>query len=683
MARYRPNEEAMPEKEEIGARARLKEAEDTVGSQPVAAMSLSSFLKTFERKGRLSRRDRLRIVEQALLLLNVNYVHLPLKRAMHAVDPIQRLKLLRFRLLEMKDSELPGEMQFHQRMMEIFASTRDLHTMYLLPEPFINHVAYLPFLIEQYFEGSGKSKRVEKFMVSQVVKEFYPSIPNAGPEVLSFEPGVEVLNWNGVPIKRAIELNGESQAGSNIDARFARGLDNLTIRPLDTSLPPDEMWVNLTYRSKTGKELTLKQEWLVCKTGEAGTPAVASKSTRKKRAAIDIKKDKINQLTKKLFAPRDVPRDAPVGKSLQHILYAETREVDGREFGYIRLFTFEVGDPDEFVKDFARIIQSDGFPQEGLIIDLRSNPGGRIRAGERLLQLFTPRRIKPELFEFLNTPQNLEICRSAPKSWQLDQWEESIAESVLTGATYSSGFPLNSEESCNDIGQTYYGPVVLITDALSYSTTDMFAAGFQDNEIGEVLGTSDNTGAGGAEFWRYKDLVNASKDNRRSRRAGPRPRSPFKPLPRGADIVLAVRRSIRVGRHAGRPLEELGIVPDHRHYMTKRDVLGTNDDLIKRAARILAKKPVYALSVKPYTRKGARGIVVTAASKVESSDSGKKISRLDVYVNDRPYKSLDAKDGSIHARRITPAKRGNSKIELRVEARDGTNNLVAVCRRTL
>jgi len=281
----------MPEQEEeIGARARLKEAEDAVRSQPAAAMRLSTFLRAFERKGKLSRKDRLRIVEQSLLLLNMNYVHLPLKRAMHAVDPIQRLKLLRFRLLEMKESEMPSEMRFHQRMMEIFASTRDLHTMYLLPAPFKDHVAYLPFLIEQYFERNGKTARVEKFTVSRVVKEFYQSIPNAGPEVLSFEAGVEVLYWNGVPIRRAIELNGESQAGSNIDARFARGLDNLTIRPLETSLPPDEIWVNVTYRSRTGKIFTLNQEWLVHGPGAAGTPALASKSTRKKRAAIDIKK---------------------------------------------------------------------------------------------------------------------------------------------------------------------------------------------------------------------------------------------------------------------------------------------------------------------------------------------------------------------------------------------------------
>jgi hypothetical protein len=656
--------------EETGARARLKEAEEATKSQPAAAtMRLSTFLKTVEKKRRLSRKDRLRIVEQALLLLNMNYVHLPLKRAMHAVDPIQRLKLLRFRLLEVKESELPSEMQFHQRMIEIFASTRDLHTMYLLPSPFKDQVAYLPFLIEQYFERN-RGGRTEKFMVSRVVTEFYQSIPNAGPEVLFFEPGVEVLYWNGVPIRRAIEINGETQAGSNIEARFARGLDNLTIRPLETSLPPDEAWVDLTYRSRTGGTLTLRQEWLVHATGSAGTTPLASRSS-KKRAAIDVKKTKINLMRQTLFAPREVR----VRTSMEQAFNAGIRTVDGREFGYIRLFSFDVAEPDKFVKEFVRVLQSDGFPQRGLIIDARSNGGGEIRAGERLLQLFTPRRIKPELFEFINSPLNLEICRQAPKQWDLSRWAESIAEAVVTGATYSSGFPFDSEESCNDIGQVYHGPVVLITDALSYSTTDIFAAGFQDNEVGEILGTSDNTGAGGANLWWYKDLINAF---------GKHPKSPFKPLPRGADMLVAVRRSIRVGRRAGRPLEEFGIVPDRRHHMTKRDVLENNDDLIMRAARILMKKPKYTLSVKPFTPKdGSRGVVINAVSKIEPLDSRKNISRVDVYVDGRPHKSLDAEDGSIRARRIALPGSRRRKTELLVEARDGVNNLLAVYRRAI
>ena len=641
---------------ETGARAKLQEVESSADTMP-----LSKFLKTIDQKYKLSKRDRLRIVQQALLLLEMNYVHLPLKRAMHAIDPIQRLRLLKFRLMESKDGGLQNGMQFHKRMLEIFASTRDLHTIYLLPAPFRDQVAFLPFLIEQYFENNAK---VEKFMVSRVVEEFLQRTPNSGREVDLFEAGVEVLYWNGVPIRRAIEINGEAQAGSNLEARFARGVDNLTIRPLETSMPPDESWVALTYRSRKGEILTLKQEWSVYNSG--ATP-LATQSTKKKRAAIDIKKTKINQLKRKLYTPRQVN----VRKGFEDIFYAEIKRVDRRDIGYIRLFSFDVDDPEKFVAEFRKVITSDAFPQEGLIIDVRGNGGGKIRAGERLLQLFTPHRIKPELFEFINTPLNLDICRLAPKQWNLARWADSIAESVVTGATYSSGFPLNSEESCNDIGQVYYGPVILITDALSYSTTDIFAAGFQDNGVGEVLGTSDNTGAGGANVWWYEDLMNAVRAA---------PNSPFKPLPKGADLLVAVRRSIRVGRQAGRPLEELGIAPDHRHHMTKRDLLKANDDLIRKAVRILNQKPIYSLWVQPSPWKnGYRDVAVRAGSKIQAGRKIHNIARLDICVADRPYKTYESEDGSIKTRRLT-LKRRRGKNDLLVQAFDRANNLVAAYR---
>ncbi|HYT49975.1 MAG TPA: S41 family peptidase, partial [Pyrinomonadaceae bacterium] len=565
-------------------------------------MTLAKFLKSIERHCSLSRRERLRIVDQALLLLEMNYVHLPLKQAMHAINPIQRLKLLKFRL-ETKGSEMESGMQFHKRLLEIFASLRDLHTLYLLPTPFRDHIAFLPFLIEQYFEPDGKGGRAEKFLISRVLDQVLESPSASASSAAFFRPGVEVLYWNGVPIRRAIEINGESQAGSNTEARFARGVDNLTVRPLDTSLPPDEKWVDITYKTAEGETLTLKLEWLVY---NAGDKPLATKSTRKKRAAIDIKKTKINQLKRKFFAPRDVR----VQKGFEDIFYGEIRSVGGRDFGYIRLFSFDVEDPEAFVDEFRRVITADDFPHEGLIIDVRGNPGGKIRAGERLLQLFTPRHVKPELFEFINSSLNLEICRRAPKRWNLSRWADSISEAVVTGATYSLGFPLNSEESCNDIGQVYYGPVILITDALSYSTTDMFAAGFQDNEVGEILGTSDNTGAGGANVWWYEDLINA---------VGKSQKSLFKPLPRDAELMLAMRRSIRVGQRDGRPLEELGIAPDHRHYMTRRDLMNRNVDLVRRAARILETEPVYSLSAKPV--KGQKYVLsVAASSKVQPRD---------------------------------------------------------------
>jgi hypothetical protein len=38
------------------------------------------------------------IAEQAIVLLESFYVHLPLKRAIHAVDPLQRLRLFQRRI---------------------------------------------------------------------------------------------------------------------------------------------------------------------------------------------------------------------------------------------------------------------------------------------------------------------------------------------------------------------------------------------------------------------------------------------------------------------------------------------------------------------------------------------------------------------------------------------------------
>ena len=96
---------------------------------------LASFLSVSERRAGLSRRERLRIVEQARVLMEMNYVHLPMKRAIHAIDPIQHLKLLKLQLAEWNVA-LESTLAFHRRMLSIFGSTRDLHTLYLLPEPF-------------------------------------------------------------------------------------------------------------------------------------------------------------------------------------------------------------------------------------------------------------------------------------------------------------------------------------------------------------------------------------------------------------------------------------------------------------------------------------------------------------------------------------------------------------------
>jgi peptidase S41-like protein len=619
---------------------------------------LGTFLSVSERRAGLSRQERLRIVEQALVLMEMNYVHLPMKRAIHAIDPIQQLKLLRFQLAEW-NQDLESTIDFHRRLLSIFGSTRDLHTLYLLPEPYRDCTAYLPFLLEQCFDGGA-----ERFIVTRtaVVNNNGSTVSDDGQEA-RFERGVEVLAWNGVPIVRAIEINGELQAGSNPDARFARGLDNLTIRPLNSTLPPDEVWVDILFRTKNGVVATHREYWLVHKTSDTDQSSSASK----KRAALDLKRTRILEVKKELYARDD---SATLG-SIKDVLYALKKTVNGQTLGYIRLFSFDVDDARRFLRTFAKLITKESFPQEGLILDVRGNPGGNIRAAESLLQLFTPNTIEPELFEFINTPLNYQICKSAPDNWDLQRWVQSIGDSVLTGATYSAGFPLTLEPLCNGIGQVYYGPVVLITDALSYSATDIFAAGFQDNEVGVVLGTSGNTGAGGANFWSLGDLLRAQKKDSAS---------PFKALPKGAEMIVAMRRSVRVGPRAGSPLEEFGVSPDVLHLMTRRDVLDDNVDLLARAARLIRQQPSFQLSMTPVKGARACAIVVSAASKVPSAKGARTISRLDIYANGRPVRSIDGEDGTVPPTQVPIVRKGHTRTAVEVQAWDHAGRLAAVAR---
>jgi hypothetical protein len=168
--------------------------------------------------------------------------------------------------------------------------------------------------------------------------------------------------------------------------------------------------------------------------------------------------------------------------------------------------------------------------------------------------------------------------------------------------------------------------VVLIINGLCYSTTDIFAAGWQDHEIGPILGTHGNTGAGGANVWTHELLGRALSGQD----------SPIRPLPKGTRMRVAIRRTSRVGERSGDPLEHLGVVPDQIHHIIKNDVLNDNEDLIAHAASLLANLPVRALSVE---------VDQTTDSAVSVSTTTENISRLDAYIDGRPQLTFDVEDG--------------------------------------
>lgn len=678
----------------------------TPGAKPAAAadqttsgVTLREFLNSAAADSALTKAQRLLLVEQALLLLEQFYVHRPLKEAMHGERPIQRLKLLQYCLEQTPEGQLPNELRFHNQMTEIFVSVRDLHTNYLLPSPYRDRIAYLPFLVEEYWEDSQR-----RYIVSKVVQGFtHPT----------FKPGVEVLYWSGVPIDRAVEINADQQAGSNTDARHARGLDALTIRPLIVSLPPDALWETIRYRTPDGAELELVEEWQVFTRGAGPAFVGAGPEALVQDAAfgIDVQADAVRQAKQALFAPPSVaaaldptapappagaalgplPHEAALGIDIQTDVVRQAKQVmfapevvaeaarvatepapaagademDSRMplvlnaravetpdgiFGYLRIYTFSVDDPDAFIAEFVRLASL--LPQNGLIVDVRGNGGGLIYAGECLLQVLTPSRIQPERFQFINTPLTLELCRRHRSAATIDlsPWLASMEQAIATNAVFSRSVPITPDESCNTLGQKYVGPVVLITDALCYSTTDMFAAGFQDHGIGRILGVSGNTGAGGANVWTHGLLQRLFSGGS----------NPFKGLPSGADMRVAIRQSVRVGPNEGTLLEDLGVVPDDRHAMTKNDLLNGNPDLIDRAASILKQQKGYGLKLEVGSR---------SAGNVAVRVQTKGLNRLDFFLNGRPQQSLDISDGELPFTVAVPTV-GSVLIELRGYDRD-------------
>jgi hypothetical protein len=522
----------------------------------------------------LSLDDRRLIVGQARRLLQGAYVHLDLKASMHATDPVQRLRLLEYRLQPGRDDPIAradDDRAFHSEMIDIFTSLRDLHTAYLLPAPYRDRVVFLPFLVEQFHVGGER-----RYMVSRTAGDLvgHPT----------FKPGVEITHWNGAPIERAIEDDASHQAGSNAAARFARGLDALTTRPLVRTLPPLADWVTVTYLGPAGEQLEVRQDWLVWSPGEAARPVADDAATAAAaNQGYDIQTLAVNHMKKMLYAPvealapdRAAATATDLDSRLPDVMRADVIG-DGR-YGHVRIFTFQVDDPGAFVAEFVRLVTQ--LPSRGLVIDVRGNGGGHIYAAEGLLQVLTPEPIRPEPTQFTTTELVADLCRRnrpspAIPGLDLGPWLESVEQAVATGAEYSRGHAITPADFANGVGQRYYGPVVLVVDALCYSATDIFAAGFQDHGIGPVIGTAANTGAGGANVWTHGLLrLLAGEDD---------PTNPFEPLPGGASFNVAVRRTLRVNRHDGQIVEDLGVVPDIIHHLTADDLLNDNVDLIATA----------------------------------------------------------------------------------------------------
>jgi len=264
---------------------------------------------------------------------------------------------------------------------------------------------------------------------------------------------------------------------------------------------------------------------------------------------------------------------AGAGVPAPDILRDESRP--DAKFGYlkIRSFSGEGAGTDQMVAEFRRILtlMNDKAP-DGLVLDVRGNPGGDIRAAERMPQMLTDRRITPAFFHLANTPAVQAMLRllrdesrhKVPMTLQqeamlpdalleLQPWIDDVEDSAKNGGPLTAGHQLTPIDDANRIGRVFRGRSVLLTDVSTYSAGDIFAAAYQDHEIGAVIGVDPSTGGGGGNVWTHQDIL---------RKLPVTPDLPWQKLPDGVTLRLAIRRCIRTGINSGVALEDAGVTAD-------------------------------------------------------------------------------------------------------------------------
>lgn len=601
-----------------------------LGAANLAVQRLDGFLSDAERHP-MRPEDKKKILDQATLMIDHLYPHLPYKlETFHFIHPVLWLETNVRPFLD-----TISEANFHGNVIAAFSLVRDAHTLYGLPSPFRGAVAFLPFQMRYYVDPAGRHYVVTKVM--------------SGFDHEQFRPGAEITRWGGAPVDLYIQAIAGRLPGGNTDAHFTRGVFHSTLRPLTFCQPPsanelpaivleytppgstETRSIRIPWGVATGFDLghgfppgafsmssALEHSNAWCSVlhsppTAAPTPAMQPTHPVSPAAAALSLKSRVPEAFEMQFtggAQREGvidPANLVAGNGLNA----------ASQFGYIKIKKFSdgstVGNTGAIVDEFKRILGlMDQVAPDGLILDVRANPGGDVHAAEQMLQMLTPGKITPARFHLANTPAVVQILRNIvalaalpPGQRGLSAEDESRLTDAMTdlnswlddgknqplpeGQRVTSGQTLTESGIANVIGQVYQGRVVLLIDALTYSAAEIFAAGFQDHAIGTVIGMDHNTGGGGGNVWKHSDLL---------RMLGPVSGLALEELPLDATMSVAIRRLSRVGFFPGTWVEDVGVKADLPYIPDSADdLISDYPGLIRLACDTLLQMPKFRADV--------------------------------------------------------------------------------------
>jgi tetratricopeptide (TPR) repeat protein len=515
--------------------------------------------------------ERALIAEQGALLIAGVSVHAGSERGVRAAERLLALA---------PKAGLLARDRFHDEIGAAVAGLRDPVTVYLRPGG-RNALAVLPLRIAECFSAEG----VSDFVVAEIEPGF-----EGGP----LRPGAEITHWDGEPIEHVVSALAERQAARSEEGRRARAVACLTHWPLAV-LGSKKGTVLIRFRVEQ-TDHSVAVDWKRRRAPVPGGAPSGKELDRTTGRAVD----------ELLEAIRRSSPDHPETVS------TAVRESGPKPFAHLCVHTFDVRNVDRFIEQVRDRLEA--LPQDGLVLDVRGNPGGSIVAAERMLQLISPRRVVPTALQLASTRLTRALVEAADAPF--GAWRESMDAE----GGFSDGFPLVSDHE-EEPGQVYHGPVVLLIDALCSGATDFLIAGFARNELGPILSTAGDPGVVAHNSWSDAQIGAFV------------PGSGLRRLQRGASFRVSIRRGLR----GAQPLDGRRFIPNDVHRTTRADVLENGADVLREAGGMLEGLPVRVLSVTAHD---------VSADRIELELQTRGLTRLDAYFGGRPAWSGDVQDGA-------------------------------------
>ena len=465
-------------------------------------------------------------------------------------------------------------LEFHTHIRNIFLLVRDGHTAYF--PPFIG-IGFYPFRVLDFFTSNGR-RRVVVVEVARGVK-----VPP------TFEVGVEVLTIDGVPVLEAAKQVGRQRYSANPENMIATGLEALTYRTFVGAFPNRD-FMSITYRSKRGKVVTSRLDFMYAiekgilpnMTVPAGTGTMSLLMNRgMKRASMGEGRSISPGDMKEMLARMS---ETYSFNSTGAFVNSTVRTKEG-SFGKIAVRDFGDSSPklDDYFAEFRSMLLH--FPQnEGVVIDIRNNPGGNDIVSSALAQLLTDakRLVRTNNVEVRLSETTRDIAirdmnkvnrtladRGVNANTKVGRFLENqqsvtLEQAWLFGDKYFAVQKQHTEFANEYEGKRFTGPVIILVDAKTFSAAENFASVIQDSFIAPIVGVSANTEGGGSfpQFYSAFSEILPEK---------------FPPLK--VNAAFSTRRAKRSGDNQGQLYEYFGVTVDKRYWYTKDDILNGDVDL--------------------------------------------------------------------------------------------------------